>query len=65
MPKSHPFLMVAEIHALIEVFDASYVIKGMMEELLGQEVDIDAYMDSQTVLHIVAKKGALRKDAFF
>lgn len=50
--------MAAEFHALMEGFDAAYVAEDMMEECLGQQVPIDAYIYSKTVFDVVAKQGS-------
>lgn len=50
-------IMAAEFHELIEGFDAAYVIKDMIKDILGRKVRIHAYIDSKTVFDIVAQQG--------
>ena len=48
-------VMAAELHALLYGFDNSYMAQSMLQDVLGQEICIDAYVDSQTVFYVVAK----------
>lgn len=46
--------MASELHALIIGFDHACTIRGLLEEIVGQKVDLDAYVDSKTVFDAVA-----------
>ena len=48
-------VMAAEVHGLIHGFDAAYVTRHMMEEILGKEIPMDIFVDSRTLFNIVAK----------
>ena len=53
--------MAAEIHGLLYVFDSSYIIKLTLQEILGREIDLEGYVDSETWLNIVAKYASTLK----
>ena len=48
--------MTAEVQALILGFDYAFMIKTLVEEILGTELVIEAMIDSRTVFNVVAKK---------
>lgn len=51
-------VMAAELHALVYGFDQAFVVRAVLEELLGQSIQIDGYIDSRTVFNVVAKSSA-------
>lgn len=51
-------IMAAVLHARSEGFDATYVVKDMIEEVPGRHVPIYAYIDSKTVFEVVPKQGS-------
>lgn len=48
-------VMAAEVHALILGYDFAFIIKSLVEEMLGRQVPLEIFMDSRTVLDTVAK----------
>lgn len=44
-----------DLHDLVEGFDADFVIKEMITDILGREAGIDTYVDSNTVLDVISK----------
>lgn len=51
-------VMAAEIHALMYGFDRAFITKTILEEILGRTIEIDGYVDSKTLLDVVAKSAA-------
>ena len=49
-------VMAAEVQALILGFDYAFMIKTLVEEILGTELIIEAMIDSRTVFNVVAKE---------
>ena len=47
-------MTAAEIHGLLYGFDSAFVIKTLLEEILGRKIYFDGYMDSQTLLNVVS-----------
>lgn len=47
----------AEDYALVYGFDIAYVILDTLQRLLGRDVALEAYIDSCTLLNVVAKNG--------
>lgn len=47
--------MATELHALIEGFNAVYLIKDMITDILGCTVGIDAYLESKTFFTVISK----------
>lgn len=50
-------VMAAEVHVLVLGFGYAYVIRSFLNELIGQEVSLEAYYDSKTLFNVVAKDG--------
>ena len=50
-------VMAAEVQALILGFDFAFLIKTMIDEIIGRNLEIDAMMDRKTVFNIIAKDG--------
>lgn len=50
------------MHAVIEGFDAAYVLKDTMEELVGPNLLIEAYTARKTVFDFLVKQGSTRND---
>lgn len=48
--------MTSEVYALILGFGNVFAIRDMLEHMLGREVDIEAFQDSKTLFHLIAKK---------
>lgn len=48
-------ILSAEIHALVLGYDQAYVVRDLVEELLGKEVSLEAYVDSRSVFEVLAK----------
>lgn len=48
-------VMAAEILGLSYGFDNAFVTRHMLNEILGQEIPIDIYIDSRTVFNVIAK----------
>ena len=48
-------VMAAEIQALVLGFDYAYVVKDLIEEILGRTIMLDAMVDSKTVFDVIAK----------
>lgn len=51
-------LLAAKVHALLLEFDASIFIQDILREILGRQLEMDAYVDSRTFFHVVARDGA-------
>lgn len=51
-------VMAAELLGLVYGFDNAFMVKSILDQILGQAVPIDAYLDSRTVFKVVAKKGS-------
>lgn len=51
-------VMAAEVLALVHGFDNDYVVKHTLCELLGKELPIDVFVDSQTTFNCVGKNAA-------
>ena len=50
-------VMAAEIQALVLGFDFAFLIKDLVDEILGTDMRIEALIDSKTVFNVVAKDG--------
>ena len=48
-------VMAAEVQALVLGFDFSFVVKDLIEELLGREIKLEAMVDSKTVFDVIAR----------
>ena len=48
-------VLAAELHAFVLAFDYAYVLKDMITEIIGRELDLIAYIDSKTLFDVVAK----------
>lgn len=48
-------VMAAEIQALVLGFDYAFVVKDLIEEILGHHISLDALIDSRTVFNVIAK----------
>lgn len=51
------YVMAAEIHSLVIVFDYEFVIRDMVEDMLDKRVPLEAHVDSNTVFDVVAEDG--------
>lgn len=45
--------MAAEIQALVLGFDYAFLVKDLVEEILGRKMRIEAMIDSETVFNVV------------
>ena len=50
-------VMAAELQALVLGFDYAFVIKDLVEEILGRHVKVEVMVDSKTTFNVVAKDG--------
>ena len=50
-------VMAAEIQALTLGFDYAFIVKDLVDEILGRQLRIEAMIDSKTVFNVVAKEG--------
>jgi len=50
--------MAAELHGLVYGFDSAFVARDVLQDFLGKELELDAYVDSRKVFNIVAKNSA-------
>lgn len=50
-------VMSAELQALVLDFDYAYLMKDLMEEIIGKSMNIEAMIDSKRVFNVVAKDG--------
>lgn len=50
-------VMSSELHALILGFDYAFIIRNLLEEILGRKVRLDAYVDIKTVFDVISKDG--------
>lgn len=48
-------VLAAEVYGLVLEFDHDYIIRSMLEEILGKPVPIDAYVHSKTLFDVVVK----------
>ena len=48
-------VMAAEIQALVLGFDFAFIVKDLIEEILGREVKLEALVDSKTVFDVIAR----------
>lgn len=51
-------VMAAELHALTLGFDYAFVIKDLLEDILGRKIKIEALIDSKTVFNVITKEGS-------
>lgn len=50
-------VMASELHALVAGFDAAFWLCDLVNQILGRDIPIEAYVDSKTVFDVVAKDG--------
>ena len=50
-------VMAAEVIALVLGYDVAFVVKDLVEEILGREVKLEVMIDSRTVFNVIAKDG--------
>lgn len=50
-------VLAAEIQALVLGFDSAFLVKDLVEELLGRTIKLEALIDSKTVFNVIAKDG--------
>lgn len=55
-------VLAAEVNALILAFDSCYLIQDMKHEIIGIPLDMDAFVDSRTLVLVVATDGATPKN---
>ena len=48
-------VLAVELLALVHGFDQAYVVQDMLRQITGKTIDIDAFIDSQTLFNLVAK----------
>ena len=48
-------VMAAEVHGLTFGWDNAFVVKAMLEEVLGTKIRIDVYVDSKTLFNVIVK----------
>lgn len=48
-------VLAAEMHGLTLGFDYAFVIKTMLEEIIGRTVQVEALIDSKTLFNVIAK----------
>lgn len=49
-------VLTSEIHSLVLGFVVAYAIQHTMTEILGRNLYIEAYVDSQSVFEVMAKQ---------
>lgn len=52
--------MAAEVHALVHASDKVYHIREAPYELLGRDVELEAFVNNPTLFNVVAKMVARR-----
>ena len=50
-------VMAAEVMALVLGYDVAFVVKDLVEEILGREIKLEVMIDSRTVFNVIAKDG--------
>lgn len=50
-------LMVAELHMFVHTFDIAYMIRETLEELLGRQIHLEAFVDRQTLFNVISNDG--------
>lgn len=50
-------VLAADVHALVMVLDACYVIRKIMAEITWKNSNIESFVDSKTLFDLVAKDG--------
>lgn len=54
--------MVAEIKSLTLGFEFSFVVKHLIEEIIGKKIKIEVLVDSTTVFNVIAWDGKQKND---
>ena len=50
-------VMAAELHALVLGFDYAFLVKDLVEEILGRKIVVEAMVDNKSVFNVIAKDG--------
>lgn len=50
-------VMAAEVQALVLGFDYAFIVKDLIEEIIGRSIRLEALIDSKTVFNVIAKDG--------
>lgn len=48
-------VMFAKVHALVLVLDHAYMVRKTLEELLGRQKTLKAFVNSQALFNVIAK----------
>lgn len=57
-------VMDAEVQALVLGFDYSYVVKDLIEELMGRKLRLEALVDRKTLYTVIAKDATTAQRRF-
>lgn len=50
-------VLASEFHYIIVGFDFAYILRNLMSDMLGREVEVETLVDSKTVFEIISKDG--------